>query len=201
MIKVGICGSSGSGKGFVCKAFSTHGFKWIDTDKVYRDLAIPKSQCVAELKEYFGIGILNSDGSLNRKELSKIVFEGENSRQKLEKLNEITHFHIRKETEKIINESKKNGYRGVLIDAPVLFESKFNELCDVTVCVTAPLELKLERIINRDDITMEKALARIGNQISDEDLREKCNYEIDNSENADIEIQIQMILADLERKF
>lgn len=200
MIRIGICGSSGSGKGYVCKLFSTYGYKWIDTDRVYRDLATPKSECVKELREYFGKRILNSDGSLNRKELSKCVFEGEGSKERLNQLNKITHFHIRKETERIIKESVQNGYKGVLIDAPVLFESGFDSLCDVTICVTAPTELKLKRIISRDNITLEKAISRTKSQLSDDALREKCTYEIDNSEGANVEKQILEILASLENK-
>ena len=198
MIKIGICGSSGSGKGYVCKLFSTYGYKWIDTDRVYRDLATPKSECVKELREYFGDSILNEDGSLNRKELSKCVFEGEDSEKNLTRLNEITHFYIRKETERIIDDCEKNGYKGVLVDAPVLFESGFDKMCDATICVTAPQELKLKRIISRDNITMEKAFSRIKNQLSDDALREKCTYEIDNSEGANIEKQILSIIASLE---
>ena len=197
MIKIGICGSSGSGKGYVCKLFSTYGYKWIDTDRVYRDLATPRSQCVSELKEYFGESILNSDGSLNRRELSKCVFEGEGSKEKLKQLNKISHYHIRKETERIIKECEKNGYHGALIDAPVLFESGFDSLCDITVCVTAPSELKLERIMMRDGISLEKALARINSQLTDNELREKCDYEIDNSQGADVEKQILEILSKL----
>ena len=200
MIKIGICGSSGSGKGYVCKLFSTYGYKWIDTDRVYRDLATPKSECVKELKEYFGASILNPDGSLNRKELSKSVFEGENSKERLNQLNKITHFYIQRETERIIKESEQNGYKGVLVDAPVLFESGFYILCDVTICVTAPLNTKLQRIISRDGITYEKALARVSNQLTDDELRAKCTYEIDNSGSKSVEAQIAEIISNLETK-
>ena len=200
MIKIGICGSSGSGKGYVCKLFSTYGYKWIDTDRVYRDLATPKSECVKELKEYFGASILNPDGSLNRKELSKSVFEGENSKERLNQLNKITHFYIQRETERIIKESEQNGYKGVLVDAPVLFESGFYILCDVTICVTAPLNTKLQRIISRDGITYEKALARVSNQLTDDELRAKCTYEIDNSGSKSVEAQITEIISNLETK-
>ena len=200
MIKIGICGSSGSGKGYVCKLLSTYGYKWIDTDRVYRDLATPKSECVRELKEYFGDSILNPDGSLNRKELSKSVFEGESSKERLNQLNKITHFHIRKETERIIKESEQNGYKGVLIDAPVLFESGFDKMCDVTLCVTAPQETKLQRIMSRDGITYEKASARISSQLTDSELRERCDYEIDNSAIANVEAQISDLVARLDLK-
>ena len=121
MIKIGICGSSGSGKGYVCKLFSTYGYKWIDTDRVYRDLATPKSECVKELKEYFGTSILNPDGSLNRKELSKSVFEGENSKERLNQLNKITHFYIQRETERIIK-VKVEKSRGTNSLRPIMFE-------------------------------------------------------------------------------
>ena len=70
-------------------------------------------------------------------------------------------------------------------------------MCDVTICVTAPTTLKIERIMHRDGLTYEKAVARINNQLSDDELRKKCNYERDNSENANVEKQILEIIEKL----
>ena len=73
-------------------------------------------------------------------------------------------------------------------------------MCDITLCVTAPLELKLQRIMSRDGITCEKASARISSQLTDSELRERCDYEIDNSAIANVEAQISDLVARLDLK-
>lgn len=197
MIIIGICGASGSGKGYVCSVFEGHGVKWIDTDGVYKELTKPNAPCTNELAGFFGERILNMDGSLNRKELSRLVFQSENAEQNRKKLNEISHYHIRIRTKELITYYEEQGYKAVAIDAPVLFESGFDKMCDVTICVTAPQELKIERIMARDSITQEQALARLNSQLSDEALIELCDYEIKNTNGSDVEAQILAILQSL----
>ena len=197
MLILGLCGSSGSGKGYTCQIFEKHGVKWIDTDRVYKDLTGPGAPCTNELKDFFGNTVINDDGSLNRKELSRIVFQGQNSLANREKLNEISHYHIRKETEALISKYANEGFKAVIIDAPVLFESGFDKMCSATICVTAPYELKVERIMARDAITEEMAKARLSCQLSDERLRELCDYEIVNSNGFDLEEQVIAILQSL----
>ncbi|MBQ9744011.1 MAG: dephospho-CoA kinase [Clostridia bacterium] len=194
MIKIGICGSSGSGKGYTCLKFKKYGVEHIDTDKIYREIAVSGSPCVLALSDYFGNGILDSNGGLDRRELSKRVFEGEDSAKNLKMLNTITHKYIRLETKRILSENEKNGVAATLIDAPVLFESGFDDLCDVTLCVTAPKELKIQRIIKRDGITREKAEARLGSQLTDDELRSRCDYEIINDDITDIDKDVRRIM-------
>lgn len=196
MIVVGLCGSSGSGKGYVGKKFEKYGVVSIDTDKVYRDICLLLPSCVNELTDYFGMGILKN-GFVDRSALATIVFEGKNAKEDLKCLNEITHKYIKAETEKLIGMYAKEGYKAVLVDAPVLFESGFDKICHVTVCVTAPTDEKIERIIKRDEITEEKAIARISKQLSDENLKSRCTYTIDNSNGSNIDSQIISILKDL----
>lgn len=191
---IGLCGSSGSGKGYVSRTFLKFGVPAIDTDRVYSDITTKKgTPCLCELVNEFGKEILDANGELNKKALASIVFEGDGSRERLEKLNKIAHKHIKIDTERIIYEYKKEGKGAVIIDAPVLFESGFDKMCDFTVCVTAPYELKLERIISRDKITKEKAEARLENQLSDDELIRLSTYQIDNS-NCEINSQIENIL-------
>lgn len=197
MIKIGLCGSSGSGKGYVCKKFKAYGVEYIDTDKVYRDIAIGGSDCVNELCAFFGDEIVSPDGLLDRKELSKRVFEGDNAAEHLKMLNEITHKYIKIETERILNENEEKGIVATIIDAPVLFESGFDDMCDVTVCVTAPTELKIKRILKRDSIPLEKARARLQSQLPDEILREKCDYEIVNDDSGSLESEIARVAESL----
>jgi dephospho-CoA kinase len=197
MIKIGLCGSSGSGKGYVSKKFKAYGVEYIDTDKVYRDIAVDGSDCVNELCSYFGEGILSEDGTLDRKELSKRVFEEDNASAHLKVLNEITHKYIRYETVRILEENESKGVIATIIDAPVLFESGFDKMCDVTVCVTAPTELKINRILKRDNIPIEKAEARLQSQLSDGSLRERCDYEIVNDDSGSLEYEIERVARSL----
>lgn len=196
MIIIGLCGSSGSGKGYVCKKFSRHGVGFIDTDLVYRENVLVNQNCIKELVESFGSGILEN-GSVDKKRLAAMVFEGDGAQERLSTLNRITHKYIKIETELLISQYEKEGFLAVLIDAPVLFESGFDKMCHVTVCVTAPYEEKLERIINRDGISREKAAARLKSQMSDRELKEKCTFALDNTNGADLEGQIVSMLNNL----
>ncbi|MBQ8146251.1 MAG: dephospho-CoA kinase [Clostridia bacterium] len=196
MIVIGLCGTSGSGKGYICDKFSQHGVAFIDTDKVYREDVLTDSLCVGELTDYFGQGIL-VNGQVSKKMLATAVFESQGASEKLKKLNSITHKYIKIKTDELVCKYEGEGFKAVLIDAPVLFESGFDKMCQVTVCVTAPYELKLKRIMARDGITKEKAVARINTQIQDDELRKRCTYEIDNTDGVDLISQIKFILKDL----
>lgn len=196
MVIIGLCGTSGSGKGYVSKAFSRHGAAFIDTDLVYRENVLTLSACIQELVGYFGNGILEN-GIVSKARLATAVFEGEGASERLKMLNEITHKYIMVETKALISKYEAEGYSAVLVDAPVLFESGFDKICHVTVCVTAPYEMKLARIIQRDSISKEKTIARLSAQLTDEDLRVRCTYEIDNTDGTDLEGQIAAILKDL----
>lgn len=191
---IGLCGTSGSGKGYVSRVFLKYGVPTIDTDQIYREITIKKgAPCLRELVTQFGEQILDKNGELDRKSLASIVFEGYGSKKRLEKLNVIAHKYIKSDTEAILEKYKKEGKRAAIIDAPVLFESGFDTMCDFTIAVTAPYELKLERIISRDGILKEKAEARLKNQLNDDELVRLTTYQIDNS-NCELDLQIENIL-------
>ena len=197
MLKIGLCGSSGAGKGYTCEIFKELGLEYIDTDKVYVKIATKGSDCVNELCMFFGDEILNEDGTLNRKKLSQTVFESPNASQHLKVLNTVTHKYIKETVLKMLDKFEKRGVKATVIDAPVLFESGFNTMCDVTMCITAPLEMKIERIMSRDRITYKKAVARLESQLPDETLRSLCDYEIVNDGKRDVKSQIEDILVSL----
>ena len=201
MIKIGLCGSSGSGKGYVCKKLRSYGAEHIDTDKVYRELVYAGSPCLKELCQCFGEDILNDDGTLDRRSLSSKVFEGEGAKERLKQLNDISHRYIRTETKRLISEFSTSGAWAVLIDAPVLFESGFDDMCDCTVCVTAPTDLKIKRITERDGIAVSKAEARLLSQLTDDELRDRCDYEIVNDDSGDLIIRLEELVDKLKTKF
>ncbi len=181
---IGLAGGSGSGKSTVCKLFSENGFAFVNTDEVYHELTSKKTPCLDELVLEFGKEILNTDNSLNRVKLASIVFSS-NSSEKLKKLNKIAHYHVLSQTEKIIAELPKDKYFGVLVDAPLLFESGFHEKCDLVISVIAEDGARIKRITARDGISEEKAILRINNQLSNEYLKEKSDIIIVNDGNLD----------------
>ena len=191
---IGLCGGSGSGKGTVSRFFSKYGVVSIDTDAVYHDITSCSSPCVEELSMRFGADILTHTGGLDRRALAEIVFADE-SRELLKELNEITHKHILKETVRLIELGRSAGAPAVIIDAPLLFESGFSELCDVIVAVVADSSVRLARIIARDGITADMADKRISSQTPDEKLVELSDYVIRNEGSLEVvELQVAEIV-------
>ncbi len=174
MLTVGLTGGSGSGKGYLSSLLSDKDICIIDTDRVYHDMISSSSPCVDALVSAFGDKIVNSNGGIDRGVLGGIVFS---SKEKLELLNSIAHAFIREECNGIIERSTA---KIVIIDAPVLFESGFDSMCDLIVGVVASEDTRIGRIIKRDSISREKALNRIRNQNSDDWFREKCDIVIEN---------------------
>ena len=178
---VGLCGRSGSGKGYVSALFSGFGIPSIDTDAVYREMTAPTdtlSPCMEALVERFGEQILSSDNSLNRPVMRSLVFNGD--AEALHDLNTITHRFILDETERIASEYYENGSPIVLVDAPLLYESGFDRMCECVVCVTAPEDILLERIMKRDGIGEEDAKRRLAAQIPVEELEDRADFVIAN---------------------
>lgn len=188
---IGICGRSGAGKSFVCSVFASFGGVHIDTDAIYHKLLEPKdgklSECAAALISEFGDTIAKGL-TVDRSSLGKIVFS---DREKLQRLNEISHAYIKRETVRKIMRCRS---RFALIDAPLLFESGFDKLCDFTVCVSADDETCIRRQTERDGISMERARARLSNQLSAAKLEALCDFTVDNSLGRDVEPDVKKIL-------
>ncbi|MBO5101038.1 MAG: dephospho-CoA kinase, partial [Clostridia bacterium] len=156
----------------------------IDTDLVYREITSSPSECLKALSEEFGTDILTPSGALDRRRLAEAVFMSEGAEERRLKLNEITHKYILDEVRKIIS-SLDAGYRGVIVDAPLLFESGFDRECDATVSVIADIELRIKRILLRDGVSEKEARRRIASQKSDEELKSLSDYIIVNNGNGD----------------
>lgn len=179
MLTVGLTGQSGAGKGEFARIFrSFPGVYTLDTDITAREVVEKGSPCLTELCSYFGQEILNGDGTLDRKKLASLAFS---DKEKHKKLNSITHFYIMEEIKKWLCEVEKAGAKVAVIDAPLLFESGADTLCDVTVGVTSPYATRLKRIMKRDGIDRKSASLRLDAQPSDEFFTEKCTYIIANN--------------------
>ena len=200
MFKIGLCGGSGSGKGAVSAFFVERGYFAIDTDKICHQLFSSHCECTENLREEFGDAIFDASGCVDRKKLGEIVFS---DKSKLKRLNEISHFHILAAVRKLISSLEKDeNYRGALIDAPLLFESKFDSECDCTVAVISEEKKRIARIIERDNISKERALARIKNQSNDDSLISKTDFVIENNGSfEDLRNNTIRIIDEIENKY
>ena len=191
MIKIiGLTGRSGAGKGYVSDHFARIGIGSIDTDRVSRIVTGPGSPCLMELAEHFGDDIIDNDGSLKRRELASLAFS---SPEETAVLNSITHKYILSETRRMISEAGERGEDLIIVDAPQLFESGFDKLCDVTVGVIADDDICLERIIKRDGINENEAKKRLSRQFTNEYFIERCDYIIINNNKEDIAEAVRRI--------
>lgn len=164
---IGVTGGTGSGKSTVTKILRHLGAKVINTDKVAREVTRKGQKALGEIVEYFGSGILNERGELDRKSLGEIVF---GNKEKLEVLNNITHKYIIAKIEKRIhNIESRDKYAVIVIDAPIPVERGFIDVVDVVWSVVADRQIKIKRIMERDALTVEEAEKRINSQLSDEE--------------------------------
>lgn len=198
MMVLGLTGPTGAGKGAVSALFAQcYGIPSIDTDRVYHQLLIPPSPCLCELVAAFGDGILTADGTLDRPALSKIVFS-DPTREKQQQLNRITHKYVLDRTRELLAEYCDRGLPAALVDAPLLYESGFDAECHAVIAVLAPFEVRKERIIARDALSEERAMARLNMQKPDKFYTERVEYVVINDGDLHaLELQIKQIVANL----
>lgn len=171
---IGITGGSGAGKSTVCAELKKRGALIIDADKISREVSARGGAAFDEIVGAFGEEIL-SGGEIDRKRLGGIVFA---DREKLDTLNKITHKHIFAEMKRQLS-----GCRAAVavLDVPLLFQDDFPIKCDLTVAVTAPHDVRIERIMRRDGIDRGAAEARLKNQISDAQYAELADMCFENN--------------------
>ncbi len=178
MLTVGLTGSTGSGKGYISDIMKKAGIPCLDTDQVCRDVYHKGEPCYLDLVSYFGDGILGEDGEIDRRALFNVAFP---DKDKYEKLNSIAFYHIMKATERWLSAQREAGERVAVVDAPMLFESGFDKLCDKVVCVIADRDTQIRRVMKRDDISEEVAISRLAKQKSNDYYRSRSDYALDNS--------------------
>ncbi|MGN0451455.1 MAG: dephospho-CoA kinase [Acutalibacteraceae bacterium] len=166
-IVIGLTGPTGSGKSSVSRIAEDFGLQVIDCDKTAREATEKGTAGLKALVSAFGEEILLPDGNLNRKALAAAAFKDKQSTELLNKT-------ILPYIAELLKEQARN--RDTLLDAPTLFESGINEICHKTVAVLADREIRLKRIIARDNLTLKEAETRI-NAGKDEDFyREHADY-------------------------
>lgn len=175
---IGLTGGIGTGKSTASDYLRKQGFAIIDADSVSREIVEPGTPLLEELTRHFGDNIRREDGSLDRKGLGAIVFADPKKRELLDRL---THGPILREIEARARALKKRGGRGIIVDAPLLFETGLEEKCDQVWLITAEEALRIARVCARDGLTPEEVSARIGSQMEEGEKKKRADRVIDNS--------------------
>jgi dephospho-CoA kinase len=175
MLKIGITGNIGSGKTTVSKMFEVLGIPVFYADEEAKKLMTTDRKLIHGIKETFGEASYFDDGSLNRKHIAHIVF---NNDVELAKLNALVHPAVFRAFDAWATNIKNVPY--VMKEAALLFESTSYKMCDYSLLVTAPLELRIERVTKRDHITRAEVEAREAKQFSESKKRELADYIIEN---------------------
>ena len=184
---IGVTGNSGSGKSEISKILSNKiNAKIIDADKVVKELYTPGQEYYNKILELFGKKVLEKNNKLNRNKIAEIIYNNESER---EKLNNLTYKYVVDEIKKRV---KKEKNINIIIDAPLLFESKLDEICDITVAVLAEKSLKINRICTRDNIEQKIAISRLAIQKEDSYYQKKADYIVTNNGKKD-EINLEEI--------
>lgn len=189
---VGLTGATGSGKSTVSGFFKENGFVIIDADKIARKALLPESSCLKQVCGAFGKDILNPDGTLDRQRLAKKAFS---SKENAQLLNDITHPWIFLQVMKMCRENIDSGNKKIVFDAPLLFESRSEIMCDCVVSVTAPKEVRMQRLLKRDGLTREQLEKRMSVQQSDEFYIAKSDFVIDGSKSLEeIKSEVEFLI-------
>ena len=174
---IGITGGTGCGKTTLLNVIAEKGGLILDCDAIYHELLASDMALLVAIENRFPGTVEN--GVLQRKKLGTIVFSDEKA---LEDLNKITHGAIKAEVLRRLEGKPKLA----AIDAIALFEGGLAELCDVTVAVTAPAEVRVKRLMLRDNISEDYARSRIAAQHDEDWFRQRCDCTLENN---DTEIQ------------
>jgi len=187
MLKIGITGNIGSGKTTVSKVFEVLGIPVFYADDAAKQVMTQDEILVDDIRSAFGPESYFDDGSLNRKHIAGIVF---NDGKELANLNSIVHPAVFRAFDAWIAAVKDAPY--VMKEAALLFESSSYKMCDKTIMVTAPLELRIKRVMQRDGFTREEILGREAKQFAEEKKVELADYLIKND---DTELVIPQVLS------
>lgn len=177
MLKVGITGNIGSGKTTVSKIFEVLGIPVFYADDAAKNVMVNDPVLIDAIKGTFGKISYFDDGTLNRKHIAAIVF---NNEAELDKLNAIVHPATFRAFDSWLPKHQNAPY--ILKEAALLFESDSYKMCDKTIMVAAPLEMRIKRVMLRDGLPEEEILKREARQFTEEKKLKLADYSINNNE-------------------
>lgn len=176
-LKIGITGGIGSGKSYVCNHFASMGVPIYNADTEARNITNTNSIIREKLSILFGHQLYDNNQQLIKEALAKIIFQ---DKAALERVNSIIHPEVHKHFKQWYEQHQHQAY--IIKEAAIMFESGSNKLMDAVVMVYAPLELRVERAMKRDNRTRQQIMERIANQLDDEKKRKMSDYIIINDQ-------------------
>jgi dephospho-CoA kinase len=188
-MKIGITGGIGSGKSYVCNIISQLGYPVYNCDKEAKRLMVNNPTIITELKNLIGKNAYTNQNTLNKTIIANYLFANE---ENASKINKIVHPVVKQD---FMQWAEKQNTEFVFMESAILFESKFDETVDFSITICAPIEVRIQRTIKRDNTTQEQVEARINQQMSDDKRRSMADFHIDNGEGANPEKQIKQIIS------
>ncbi|UVI96791.1 dephospho-CoA kinase [Staphylococcus aureus] len=173
---IGLTGGIASGKSTVSELLSVFGFKVVDADKAAREAVKKGSKGIAQVREVFGDEAIDENGEMNRRYMGDLVF---NHPEKRLELNAIIHPIVRDIMEEEKQEYLKQGYN-VIMDIPLLFENELENTVDEVWVVYTSESIQMDRLMQRNNLSLEDAKARVYSQISIDKKSRMADHVIDN---------------------
>ncbi|HEX7571464.1 MAG TPA: dephospho-CoA kinase [Bacteroidota bacterium] len=175
---VGVTGGIGSGKSAVCQCFAGLGRVVMSADRIAHDLTETDAGVRRAIMEKFGAGIYSPDGRLRRSDLARIVFAHP---AKLRALNAIVHPIVFSSlNDALIGLPASAGRPYVVVEAALIFESGMDKNLDATVVVSAPEEIRIERVARRDNLPRDEIIARMRSQMSTGEISRRGDFVVEN---------------------
>ena len=183
-MKIGITGGIGSGKSYVCQRLKAHGIDVYDCDAAAKRLIRTSASIRQQLTELIGPDVYVGD-QLDKAVVARFLLESEANAKAID---HIVH-------PAVFRDFEKSGMKWM--ESAILYESGINKLVDCVIIVTAPEEIRIQRVMQRDNISREKVLQWMQRQWPQEEVRRRADYEIANDGIADIDKQVERILSDI----
>jgi dephospho-CoA kinase len=195
MMRVGITGGIGAGKTTVCRIFESLDIPVYYADDRAKDIMTKDNEIVKKIKTLLGNQVYQEDGSLNRQEISRMIFRNPALRNQL---NTIVHPAVGRDVGRWFDQLEKKGHVPyALEEAALLVESGAWKALHALIVVTCPMEARIERVMRRDDLPREAVEARLASQLTDEERARHADYVIQNDGNKSLVRQVLKIHARL----
>lgn len=189
---IGLTGGIGSGKSTIAEYIRSKGIPVYIADNQAKEV-MNDPGVIKKVQEIFEENVIENE-KLNRKKIAELVFS---SPKLLKKLNEIVHPAVRENFDNWLKENKKSNF--IVKEVAILFESGSYKDCDKIILVTAPQEVRIERVIKRDGVNREQVLERMQNQWSEEKKAEISDYIIENTDLPTSLKDVDLILKELNK--
>ena len=187
-MKIGITGGIGSGKSYVCRLLEQRGYSVYDCDSAAKRLIVSSPSIRRRLTALIGPHTYFDDGSLNKGAVAAYLLASEAHANDIDR---IVH-------PVVFRDFIESGIEWM--ESAIIYESGIYRLVDRVIVVTAPQEVRIQRVMARDGISREKVLEWMSRQMPQEEVRQRADYEIVNDGQADLQLQLEDILESINKK-